>query len=333
MAGESKATDRPAQQATMERYMPVHLQSLWIDSIVEFDLYLYNGQEMVLYRAAHLPFTVKTREALRENGVNRLYIDAANRHDYQKYIQTYIDRILAEPSIDDFTKTSIVYDSAKELVKDVFANPTLAENIDHSRDLVQSTVLYVLEGTNVFHNMLRVMSFDYTLYTHSVNVCIFSLALAYAAGFQDNKTLFELGTGALLHDVGKVRVSDAILNKRGPLEPEEMEMIKHHPQWGVEIIQVTDRIPEASYLPIRQHHERENATGYPDGLRDGEIHLYGKIVAIADMFDAMTTERVYRPAVESFTALKTMFNEKDGLDEHLLRQFALLMGPTPLGKL
>lgn len=313
--------------------MPVHLQSLWIDSVTGFDLYLYNGSEMVLYRAAHLPFTAKTRDGLKENGVNRLYIDAENRRDYQKYIRTYIDRILADPSIDDFTKTSIVYDSAKELVRDVFASPTLAENIDHSRELVQSTVLYVLEGTNVFHNMLRVMSFDYSLYTHSVNVCIFSLALAHAAGHQDHKTLFELGTGALLHDVGKVRISDAILNKRGPLEPDEMDLIRHHPQWGVEIIQVTDRIPAASYIPIRQHHERENASGYPDGLRRDDIHLYGKIVAIADMFDAMTTERVYRRAVESFTALKTMFNEKDSLDNDLLRQFALLMGPTPLGKL
>ncbi|MEA3297063.1 MAG: HD domain-containing protein, partial [candidate division Zixibacteria bacterium] len=176
----------------------------------------------------------------------------------------------------------------------------------------------------------RVMSFDYAIYSHSVNVCTFSLALAQAAGMDSTKELTELGTGALLHDVGKIRISDSILNKRGSLDETEMETVRHHPQWGVEIIQETNLIPEVSYLPIRQHHEREDSSGYPDGADSDNVHIFSKIVAIADVFDAMTTERVYRHAVGAFPALKTMFTEKNAFDRNLLQLFTRLLGPTDL---
>ena len=317
-------------QAILNLFLPIYVHSLLIDSVLDFDLYVYSGQDVVLYRACHLPFTAKTQAALLENNVCRLYVPIDKRRQYQRYIQTHIDKILADSSVDDFTKASIVYDSAKELIKDVLGNPTLGENIKCSQAMVESTVLYVLEGQNAFRNMLRVMSFDYSVYSHSVNVCTFSLALAHAAGMDSTRELVELGTGALLHDVGKTKVSESILNKRGPLDPPEMEVVRRHPQWGVELVRETDLIPEVSYLPIRQHHEREDHSGYPDGVGSDEIHVFGKIVAIADVFDAMTTERVYRSAVGTFPALKTMHAEKDTFDRRLLEHFTRLMGPTNL---
>ncbi|HHI03532.1 MAG TPA: HD domain-containing protein, partial [candidate division Zixibacteria bacterium] len=137
----------------------------------------------------------------------------------------------------------------------------------------------------------------------------------------------------LLHDVGKTKVSEAILNKPGPLTPMEMGFIKKHPKWGYEILKKTDLISEDSYYPILQHHERENGTGYPYGLMADEIHPFGKIVAIADVFDAMTTERVYRQAVNSFPALKEMYLDMGAFNRTLLEQFTKLMGPIDLGKI
>lgn len=320
-------------QAILNLFLPIYVHSLRIDSVLDFDLYVYNGRDIALYRACHLPFTAKTQAALLENDVSRLYVPIDKRRQYQRYIQTHIDKILTDPSVDDFIKASIVYDSAKELVKDVLSNPTLGENIKGSQAMVESTVLYVLEGQNAFHNMLRVMSFDYSVYSHSVNVCTFSLALAHAAGMDSTRELVELGTGALLHDVGKTKVSESILNKRGPLDPPEMETIRQHPRWGVELVRETDLIPEVSYLPIKQHHEREDHSGYPDGIGSNDIHAFGKILAIADVFDAMTTERVYRSAVGTFPALKTMHAEKDGFDRRFLDLFTRLLGPTDLAAL
>jgi len=282
---------------------------------------------MVLFRSSHLPLTSQScRELIRMN-MNRLYISDNQRHEYHQYLRKHIGRILTDGSVDNFTKSSIVYDTARELVGDIFADPTRGKHIRDSQALVESTVQYVLQEPNAFHNMLRVMSFDYNIFSHSVNVGTFSLALAHAAGLTKTGELVELATGALLHDVGKARVSRSILAKPGSLDQSEWEIIRKHPQWGVELLSETRHISPASYIPIEQHHERRNGAGYPHGLKNNDIHLYGKIVAIADAFDAMTTNRVYRAAEGTFSTLKTMSLEKEGFDESLLRTFIQLMRP------
>lgn len=309
-------------------YIPVYTHSLTADSILDFDLYVFDGRNMILYRSAHLPLTSETHRDLIKRNLNRLYVSITQRHEYQQYLRTHIDRVLTDKSVDDFTKSSIVYDSAKELVKDVFADPTRGQNIKDSQAFVESTVLYVLEEHNAFINMLKVMSFDYSVFTHSVNVCTFSLALAHAAGITKTGELIELATGALLHDVGKARIPEAILYKPGPLDKSEWQTMRKHPQWGAELLNETNLISQASYIPILQHHERQNGAGYPEGLKKDDIHLYGKIVAIADVFDAMTTNRVYRAAEGTFSTLKTMYAQENEFDESLLGKFVRLMGPA-----
>ncbi len=319
-----------AQQT--ETYLPVYLDAIRIDSIVDFDLYIKIGNDLILYRAKDLPFTEKTRSTLLENNVKKLYVPHRERHLYQQYIESNINNIIADPEIPETTKAGIVYDTTKLLVKDVLANPTLGENIRRSKAIVETSVNYILKGPESFQNLLRVMSFDYYTYTHSVNVCTFSVAFARHIGYSDEEQLNKLGTGALLHDVGKTRISDRILNKRTKLSPIEMELMKKHPTWGVELVGETGLVDDESVYPIIQHHERENGTGYPAGVTSGQIHVFGKIVGIADTFDAMTTQRVYQRAVETFPALKTMFSIPDLFDRKLLEQFAYLMGPTQVGR-
>ncbi|PKK82708.1 MAG: hypothetical protein CVT49_12280 [candidate division Zixibacteria bacterium HGW-Zixibacteria-1] len=325
-------TMQPTVESILKRqglqgYLPIYAHSLTADTIPDFDLYIFDGRSMILYRSAQFPLTSETCKELLNRNLNRLYISATQRHEYQQYIRTHISRILADESVDDFTKSSIVYDSAKELVRDVFTDPTKCQNIKDSQAFVESTVLYVLEGKNAFFNMLKVMSFDYSVFTHSVNVCTFSLALAHTAGIDRTNDLIEIATGAILHDVGKARIPESILYKPGPLDQSEWQTMRRHPQWGVELMSETDLISRTSYIPILQHHERGNGKGYPAGLGQDDIHIYGKIVAIADAFDAMTTNRVYRHAEGTFSALKTMSADDEGFDESLLRQFIQLMGP------
>jgi putative nucleotidyltransferase with HDIG domain len=311
-----------------ERFLPVYLESLRIDSVLDFDLYVITNNEFVLYRAADLPFTEKTRHQLLENNVSKLYISGKEQRTYQRYIEANINRIIDDSSIDDITRANIVYDNSRCLVRDILDNPTLGENIKRGQAVVESTVSYVLKGQNAFHSLLKVMSFDYYTYSHCVNVCTFSLALAQYMGIDDTAELNFLGTGALLHDVGKTCISESILNKRGPLTDDEMDLMKNHPQWGGEIIRETNLIPEVSYHPILQHHERNDGSGYPDGIGAEDIHPYSQIVAIADVFDAMTTQRAYRSAVSSFQALNEMFADQGALSQQHLDQFARLMGPA-----
>jgi putative nucleotidyltransferase with HDIG domain len=313
-----------------QKYMAIYLDSIRVDSILDFDLYINVNNTLVLYRSADLPFTERTRQKLLENKVERLYITSENRSKYQRYIEKNLSVILSDPTIQEEKKAGILYDTSTSLVKDVLANPTYGENIQRSKDLVSSTVEYILKGREAFLNLLKITSFDYYTYTHSVNVCTFAVALAQQMGFRDEQFLHELGVGALLHDIGKSKISQRILNKRSALNPIEFEIMKKHPKWGVEILTETDQIAATSYYPILQHHERGDRSGYPGGMALDEMHIYSKIVAIADCFDAMTTERVYQKAMDTFPALKIMFSLKDHFDDSALRSFVELMGPSGL---
>jgi len=196
--------------------------------------------------------------------------------------------------------------------------------------MVERQLEYILQGQEAFHNLLKITSFDYYTYTHSVNVCTFSIALARQLGIEDDAMLHELGVGALLHDVGKSKVSPRILNKKAALNAIEFDVMKKHPKWGVEILNETDMVAPASYYPVLQHHERGDRRGYPQSIGLNEMHLFSRIVAVADSFDAMTTDRVYQNAMDSYPALKIMFSLGDAYDEHILRTFAELMGPDGL---
>lgn len=313
-----------------EKYQAIYLDSIRVDSMLDFDLYIRVNHKYVLYRSADLPFTETTRQKLIENHVDRLYISSECKEKYQKYIEQNLGKILTDPQVKEDKKAGILYETSTTLVKDVLSNPTYGENIRRSKELVTNTVNYILSGREAFLNLLKITSFDYYTYTHSVNVSTFSVALAQQMGFSDKKFLRELGIGALLHDIGKSKISDRILNKRSALNPIEFEIMKKHPKWGIEILTDTDDIPAAAYYPILQHHERGDRSGYPSGLALDEMHLYSRIVAIADSFDAMTTERVYQKAMDTYPSLKIMFSLDGAYDEAALRAFVELMGPSGL---
>ncbi|MEP0828019.1 MAG: HD domain-containing protein, partial [bacterium] len=227
---------------TETKYLPIYLESLRVDTILNFDLYIKISGEMVLYRSADLPFTERTRQKLLDNKVSRLYVNSKAKAKYQKYIEQNLDKILLDKEIPEEKKAGILYETSKSLMKDVLENPQYGENIQRSKTMVENQVGFILRGQEAFHSLLRISSFDYYTYTHSVNVCTFAIALAQQLGRKDEQYLHDLGIGALLHDVGKSKISERILNKRTALSPMEFEIMKKHPKWGVEILTSTDMI-------------------------------------------------------------------------------------------
>lgn len=134
---------------------------------------------------------------------------------------------------------------------------------------------------------------DYT-FSHSVNVCVLSLLTGLTLSYSRPK-LEQLGMGAILHDLGKTRVPEHILNKPGPLTPEEFAQIKRHTIDGFALLSEQNLPGNAARVAL-EHHERYNGEGYPQGLQGTEIHDYARVVGIADVYDALTTDRVYRKA-------------------------------------
>ncbi len=311
------------------RFIPIPLESLCLDTLIGFDIYIRTAsdKEPMLYRSANLPFTVEAKERLLKNYVARIYIERTDQDKYDRYIEDNLDKIIADDTIESARKSQIVYSSATHLMEQLFENPWLGENIRRGEKMVTNTVDYILRDQRAFRSLLSVTSYDYYTYTHSVNVCVFSVALAQRAGIKSKSELHVLGTGALLHDIGKSIIDKSIIGKKGPLDEDEWVKIKKHPDYGVGVLRKTGTAPDECHVVVRSHHERLDGSGYPEGRKSEGIHPYAKVAAIADVFDALTTKRSYKGAVGSFAALNIMRSEMSrGIDEDLFREFVLLMG-------
>lgn len=139
-------------------------------------------------------------------------------------------------------------------------------------------------------------TFDIYNYTHSLDVCIYSLITAKAMGLNYEECV-TLALGALLHDIGKSKVPGRILSKQTSLTVEEFEEVKKHSDYGYHMaMEILPDKPDVARI-VLEHHERCNGCGYPNNLRGNEIHKLSKIVAIADIYDALTSDRIYRKKV------------------------------------
>lgn len=152
---------------------------------------------------------------------------------------------------------------------------------------------------------------DY-LYGHSVNVCVIAVKLGLKLGYNSLK-LAELAVGTLFHDLGMTQIPLNILNKTTPLSEEEIERIKTHPETGYKLLKSNFGVSNVAAHIAYQHHERYDGNGYPRRLTGRKIHEFARIAAIADVFDSMTTEKLYRPA-QSFQETVTYITSKSGTE-------------------
>jgi len=161
--------------------------------------------------------------------------------------------------------------------------------------------------------------------SHSLNVTRYSMLLGEHLGL-DEEELRVLSQGALMHDLGKIGIPDNILKKPGGLDESEFEIIKQHPMMTSEILDTLETSDHFAAI-ARSHHERWDGTGYPDGLNGEDIPLLARIVAIADAWDAMTSNRVYRDAMHENIALDIFEREQDSgqWDPYLVGRFIKLI--------
>ncbi len=308
-------------------YFAIPVSSLRLDTITGFNLFLRSPRDNqhVLFRNGELKFTGECRAKLEQNKISSVYIAAADRAAYMRYLENNLSCILSDDTVPPREKSKVLYGSASQLLHDVFTNPAAGENIKRAQDMVENTVGHLMRGAEHFGSLLSIMSFDYQTYTHSVNVSVFGVALARRIGLSRGE-LIDLGTGLLLHDVGKSAIDPAVLFKEGPLTPEEWAMVKTHPDRGVHLLRESGRVSDLALTVVHQHHEKCSGKGYPQGLEEPDIHLYAKIASLADVFDALTTKRCYKQAVQSFPAIRIMQNEMaESFNEQLLRELILLM--------
>lgn len=170
----------------------------------------------------------------------------------------------------------------------------------------------IMEQTVGVHGVLsrlrEVKRGDNYTYNHSLNVGIYSILLASWLDY-DEKSIRQLAMAGLLHDIGKAKIPAEVLNKPGTLTQEEFSEIKKHPLYGYQMAENTVGISRNVGMGIAQHHEREDGSGYPLKLDAKNIHPYAKIIAVADVYDALTSDRVYRPKTSPYLAADLILEE------------------------
>lgn len=169
----------------------------------------------------------------------------------------------------------------------------------------------VVATNNVLEQLCQLREIDNYTLQHSVAVSLLSMKIGHLLKVPDDR-LRKLGMSGLLHDIGKEMVPPKILNKSGPLTKAEWEIMSQHPLYGQSILQKIEFTDEFVELVVLQHHERIDGSGYPFHNEAATVHNFSRIVAVADVFDAMTTDRVYRPRTNPFMAADELIKQTFG---------------------
>lgn len=275
------------------------------------EMLLSEGKEMI-------PLYIERIQKLRINGV---YINDSISEDIE--IQNVIS---------DEVRNKAVQGVKSILTHSVSDNPTdKTAAIVKAKEIVESIMAEILKNSDLMVNMVDLKVFDEYTYYHSVNVAVLSTVVGVAIGM-NHRDLFALGLASLLHDIGKVFVNKDIISKPGQLTEVETDDIKRHSELGYTYLRSMFEMPVKASLGILHHHERYDGSGYPKGLKADQISLFGRIIAVADVFDALVSDRPYRKALLPSDAMEhIMGNGGVIFDPNIARIFSMKVAPYPLG--
>lgn len=252
----------------------------------------------------------------------RIYLNEpneTNKSKTNKIEPTYFER---NEQSEDFKKFQNEFNACLEGFQKTLNN-IIIKSSDGLVDEMLSEIESVLEKSRNPLHLLEMMQcmrgYDDLTYTHSINVALISNVIGtwMNLGHDDIETLMIAG---MLHDIGKLRIPPEIIQKPGRLTDEEYEIVKKHPQYGYDILSTKNLNPKIKLVAL-QHHERYDGKGYPYGLKGNEIDLFSGIVAIADVYDAMTADRVYRKGICPFPVLEHMELQKELYEPGALFKF------------
>lgn len=281
--------------------------------------------------AADKPIDAALLDGVRARGIATALIPAASQEAYQRHIERRIESHLKDEALPVTMRRTLLYGAARTFMRDALEGLSGAALAARAEAITGPAVDFLYTHAEGFTDYLPLMSFDYHIATHSVNVFIFWVHLARRIGRAAHEVK-RAAIGALLLDIGKRRIEPAIVNSRGKLSAAEWEAMKLHPIYSHGILREAGVEDALALSLVRHHHEKLDGSGYPDGLRDRRIPPLVRALTICDVFDALTTNRAYKGALRSFESIKVMQSEmRDELDADLLREFIALIGGRTAG--
>lgn len=256
--------------------------------------------------------------------------DLFTRLQSSRFSGAYTDSTTLE---DEVTHVGKIHAEARAMTQTIMEDARLGRSIDApgAKRMVRALTDSILRNPDALTCFTQLKKRDEYTAMHSLRVCILALCFGRHLGLPEQE-LRILGIGALLHDIGKVKIPLDVLNKPGELTESEFALIKTHVPHGVEILEQTSAIPQAAIQVARCHHERYSGSGYINGFQGEQIGLFGMIGGIVDCYDAITSDRAYHAGLSAHLTLKEMYQWR-GREFHagLVEQFIQCMGIYPIG--
>ncbi len=283
-------------------------------------------------------------EAIKEE-CGFVYVDFCNENQFKKHqlkttaSKTYKEEVLSKSNPDNFDLSKHTKHSrattrqSSKIVKSVLDKVMLGKDFDSYsvKNTVKNMVREVLTNEEAMMMMIMMKNKDGRIAQHSLNVSILAIGFARFLGFCETQ-IEEIGIGAMLHDIGKVRVDEKLLNMKEKLNNEQMHELCKHPQYSYEILQQKSDLPTAAIDIAVCHHERLSGQGYPRGLKAAQISNRVRIVSIIDVFESLTSDQSHRSALSVVEAYKILMQGKGKrYDEHLVLKLIEWRGIYPAG--
>lgn len=306
-------------------YSPIVLESIDPGSFPAVALYLHQGREFVLYKDKDLDLSDRILENLRDGGIGHVFVRTAEIECVRLYFEDNLERILEGDTLSLKAKNLVHCSTMVNYLSDVYQNPQQQVFYKNCRTLLKRFHLQIGDRLELLDLLEQVSKSGVYLFTHSAQVAILSMVMHQRLFRTRHATLVEVGLGAMLHDIGMLTVSDNILGKSDALASDEYYRIRKHTRDGHYIAGDKGVHESLALNIILRHHERFDGRGYPGQLRGNEIPESAQVVAICDVFSALTNDRPYRSASSSEEALAIMKNDASLFNPEYFQSFEALL--------
>ena len=302
-----------------EIFVPISLESIEPVVFPDVALYIKTGGNFVLYKSNGRDFSSHDHERLSKNGVEFVFVSKIDMDVITNHMEASAERLLKSDILNAKAKGKMIYQTSINFVDDMFNNPEKTTDLGRTKRLIENLMLYLSDNPGAISSLESVMTHNYYTFVHSLQVASLTLLIHSEAYTLSRDEMLDVGTGAILHDFGKIFVPQEILNKSGKLSEAEIVILKRHPEEGYVFLQNKGVLSPVSLAIIRLHHERCNGSGYPLGLQSRDIPRSAQVTGVADVYCTLTTDNRGNKTMPPHIAVQLMRNQmKDLFSTHLL---------------
>jgi HD-GYP domain-containing protein (c-di-GMP phosphodiesterase class II) len=309
-------------------YLPVHVDMLRRVTQAPVDIYVQHERKSspTLYCRAGLSLENQQLFGLAEAGIRDVYVRSGEFQDFGTHLLESVDALAEQEAVPAADRFAALQLAVAVEIEHSIRLIDCSKFVSLSEKVGQNIASFVAGNSVLPNDLYRIARHDFNTFTHVTNVASYCVVLAERLGITDNRELEQIATAGMLHDLGKRFIPASILSKPGRLDPSERDVIESHPTRGYEELCERADLSEGQLMMVYQHHERIDGNGYPVGVMGRDMHPWAKMIAVVDVFDAMTGKRPYRTPASANDALRYIVrNAGTHFDREMVRCWASAM--------